>query len=224
MGKYLLLGYIFNKNSYKNFDVFSHYEHKSFVSGIILFETGTSLTLGLKYNHKVYSNNISGSSVANTNSQLGISSSISQSINNSADINGYVAFRKNLKDGTRYFNTGDWIIYEEEIFNDIYSNEGYDLGISFTKYLSAVILTKLEFTYSRKDFPYIPVPDAEGYDTDIMRKDNQFAGGFAIEFYLKNLINGISLELNWNYIHNKSNDQFYNYNNNLLSAGLNWGL
>ncbi len=223
-GKYLLLGYVLNKNSYKNFDIFSHYEHKSFITGILSFETGTSLTLGLKYNLKVYSNNISGSAVANTNSQFAISSNISQSIDNSVGINGYVSLRKNLKDGTRYISTDDWIIYEEEIFNDVYSNEGYDLGISLTKYLSAKILTKFEFTYSKKDFPNIPVPDAEGYDTDIMRKDDQIAGALAIEFYLNNLISGMSLELNWNYINNKSNDSFYSYNNNLLSVGLNWGL
>jgi hypothetical protein len=223
-GKYILLGYIFNKNSYKNFDIFSHYEHKSFITGILSFETGTSLTLGLKYNLKIYRDNIPGSSAANTSSQFAISSNISQAINNSTGVNEYAAFRKNLKDGSRYLNTDYWIIYEEEIFNDIYSNEGYDLGISLTKYLSAAILTKLEFTYFKKDFPDIPVPDAEGYDTDIMRNDNQFAGALAIEFYLNNLISGMSIELNWNYIHNKSNDPFYNYNNNLLSAGFNWGL
>ena len=85
-------------------------------------------------------------------------------------------------------------------------------------------MAKLEFAYSKKDFPNIPVPDTEGYDTDIMRRDDQLSGALAIEFYLNSLISGMSLEMNWNYIKNKSNDLFYNYNNNLFSVGINWGL
>ncbi len=221
---YILLGYILNKNDYRNFDIFSHYEHKSFITGIISFETETTMTLGIKYNLKKYIENIPGSSNANTSSQLGFSANISQSIDDYTGINGYALFKNNLSDGTRYVNSNDFIFYEEEIFNDLYSNDGYDFGISLVRYLSGSILTKAEFTYSKKNFSNIPVPDAEGYDTDILRKDDQIAGALAIEFYINSLISGMSLELNWNYIRNLSNDSFYNYNNNLFSVGLNWGL
>jgi hypothetical protein len=219
---YILFGYVFNKNNYKNFSVFSHYEHKSFITGIISFETETTLTLGLKYNIKKYIDNIPGT--ASTGTQLGLSANISQSIDDYTGINSYTAFRKNLTSGTRYINSDDFIFYEEEIFNDLYSNDGYDLGISLTRYLSGTILAKADFIYAKKNFSNIPVPDAEGYDTDILRKDEQIAGALGIEFYLNNLVRGLSLELNWNYIHNNSNDLFYNYDNNLLSVGLNLGL
>lgn len=221
---YILFGYVFNKNNYENFSLFSHYEHKSFIRGIISFKTETTLTLGLMYNIKKYIDDISGSSSANSNSQLGISANISQSIDVYTGISGYASYRKNLTDGTRYINNDDFIFYEEEIFNDLYSNDGYELGIALVRYLSAAILTKAEFVYSKRNFSNIPVPDAEGYDTDILRKDDHIAGAFAVEFYLNGLIRGMSLELSWNYIHNKSNDLFYNYDNNLLSVGLNWGL
>ncbi len=222
--KNILLGYIFNINSYKNFDIFSHYEHKSFITGIVSFETKTTITLGLKYNLKVYRENIATSIDAHTNSQFGVSANISQSIDDYTGISGYASLKKNLKDAARYLSYNDFIFYEEEIFNDLYSNDGYDFGLSLAKYLSASVLTKVEIIYSKKNFSNIPVPDAEGYDTEIMRKDDQIAAAFAMEFYLNNLISGLSLELNWNYIHNKSNDMFYNYNNNLLSIGFNWGL
>jgi hypothetical protein len=222
--KYITIGYVFNRNNYKNFDVFSHYEHKSFIRGIFSFETETSIMLEAKYNLKKYIESYTGSSIANQNSQLGLSAGISQSIDIYTGISGFASYRKNLTDGTRYVSSNDFLFYEEEIFNDIYSNEGHDLGISLTRYLSNTILAKADFIYSKRNYSNIPVPDAEGYDTDILRKDDQTAGAFAIEFYLNSFIRGMSLELSWNYIHNKSNDTFYNYDNNLMSVGLNFGL
>lgn len=222
--KYLIFGYVFNKNNYKNFDVFSHYEHKSFIKGIFSFETQTTLMLEVKYNLKKYIESYSSTSIANQNSQLGLSAGISQSIDTYTGISGYAAYKKNLTDGTRYISSNDFLFYEEEIFNDLYSNDGHDLGISLTRYLSHTILAKADFIYSKRNYSNIPVPDAEGYDTDILRKDDQMAGAFAIEFYLNSMIRGMSLELSWNYIYNKSNDTFYNYDNNLFSVGLNWGL
>jgi hypothetical protein len=221
---YVLIGYIFNKNDYDNFDVFSHYEHRSFITGMMSFETETTLSLGLKYNLKQYTNKIPKQSGSNNVSQLGLTVNVSQSIGIYTEISGYASFRKNITDGTRYFSYNDFVVYEEEIFNDLYSNDGYELGFSLIRYLSAAVLTKAEFIYSKKNFSSIPVPDAEGYDTDLLRNDKQIAGALAIEFYLSKLIGGMSLELSWNYIRSKSNDLFYNYDNNLLSADLNWGL
>ena len=214
--KYIIFGYVFNRNNYKNFDVFSHYEHKSFIKGIFSFETETTLMLEVKYYLKKYIESYSSSSIADQNSQLGISAGISQSIDIYTGISGYAEYKKNLNDGTRYISSNDFLFYEEEIFND--------LGISLTRYLSHTILAKADFIYSKRNYSNIPVPDAEGYDTDILRKDDQMAGAFAIEFYLNSMIRGMSLELRWNYIYNKSNDTFYNYDNNLFSVGLNWGL
>ncbi len=219
----LILGYIFNRNNYKNFSIFSHNEHKAFLKSIFGFETGTSILLGAEFNFKDYWENIQSDIAANSNSQLNFSANLAQSIDNNTGIALNVSYRKNLTSGTRYINSGEFVYYEEEIFNDLYSNEGYQTGILFSKYLSEAVFAKVEFIYSHKNYLNIPATNIEGYDLSENRLDNQFAGGIGLEFDLSPVTSGLTLEANWNYIYNKSNDYYYNYSNQLLSVGFNWG-
>ena len=48
---------------------------------------------------------------------------IDQGITNNLSLIGFVFVRKNLNGGNRYFIVQEFIYYEEEIFNDIYSND-----------------------------------------------------------------------------------------------------
>ncbi len=219
----LILGYVFNRNNYKNFDVFSHNEHKTFFKTMFGFESGTSLSLNAEFNYKDYWQFIQSSAVANSNSQINISANVAQSIDDNTGIALNGLYRKNLTSGTRYVNSGDFVYYEEEIFNDLYSNEGFQTGISFSKYLSQAVYLRIEFIYSQKNYLNIPATNIEGYDLSENRLDDQFAGGIGLEFDLSPVTYGLTLAVNWNYIYNKSNDFYYNYDNQLLSVGLNWG-
>ncbi len=219
----LILGYVFNRNNYKNFSVFSHNEHKAFLKSIFGFESGTSILLGAEFNFKDYWEYVQSDVAANSNSQINISANLAQSIDNNTGIAVNGSYRKSLTSGTRYINSGEFVYYEEEIFNDLYSNEGYQAGISFSKYLSQAVYLKLEFIYSHKNYLNIPATDIEGYDLSENRLDNQFAGGIGLEFDLSPVTNGLTLAANWNYIYNKSNDYYYKYDNQLFSVGFNWG-
>ncbi len=51
---FILPGYIFNRNSYNNFTLYSHNEHRLFLTWISNFETQTSLSLNAEYLIKQY--------------------------------------------------------------------------------------------------------------------------------------------------------------------------
>ena len=53
-----------------------------------------------------------------------------------------------------------------------------------------------------------------------MRQDNQYSIGASLEFGLDQILSGLYLSLNYNYIKNISNDYFYDYNNQIYAITL----
>ncbi len=219
----LILGYVFNRNKYENFTLFSHNEHKLFLKSALGFESLTSINLGAGLNFKDYLEHIQGDAEVNSVSQIIFSASFAQSIDDNTGIAVNGSYRKNLLSSARYINSGEFLYYEEELFNDLYSHEGFSSGISFSSYLSEVLFLQTEFIYQNKNYSNIPAADLEGFDLPEKRNDNQYALGIELDFKLSSITNGLILAANWNYIFNRSNDYYYNYNNQMLSVAFNWG-
>ena len=221
---FLLIGYLFNKNDYKNLSTFSYYENKSFLKYSASFDTKTSLMIGSEINFKSYIEKTILPDAANNSSQLGAYLNLAQSITDNTGIAGYIFLRKNLTNGTRYLSSDSLIYYEEEIFNDIYSHEGYEAGISLTQIISPAITARFEVTYNDKYFNNLPAATIDGYELSENRKDKQTALGLELNFNLYNFIKGLTASCNFNYITNNSNDSFYVYNNQLFMISFGWGL
>jgi hypothetical protein len=220
---FILPGYIFNRNNYKNFTLFSHNEHKLFLSWISNFETQTSLTLNTEYSLKQYFEEYNFDGYLNEVSQLKFKANIGQSLNETTGMNGYVVYRNNLSDGSRYLVSDSLVYYEEEIFNDIYSFDGIEIGIGFKHFFNKNIELSLEAKYLTRNYSSLPVVDRNGVELDAMREDNQFGFGAAIVFDLRGFMNGLSLSATWNYFKNNSNDYYYKYSNQMISASLDYG-
>jgi hypothetical protein len=56
-----------------------------------------------------------------------------------------------------------------------------------------------------------------------LRQDKLFGLGAGISVDLSGMINGLSFSAVWNYFKNTSNDNYYKYTNQVLSASLNYG-
>lgn len=220
---YLMIGYIFNKNDFKNFSLFSNYEHKGFLRWISNLSEKTSLIASSEFDYKNYLQKYNINNYANDASLLKFGLSIAQILGENTKLSIYSEYRKSLTDKSRYMFSNEFIYYEEEIFNDIYSSDGYTIGGAINQYLIDEILLSVEARYLTRNFKSLPVADEEGNAMNDLRDDKQFAIGFALEFDLSFLIDGISFETSWNYIRNNSNDYFYDYSNNLLSATLSFG-
>ena len=145
-----------------------------------------------------------------------------QAINDELGISGYAMYRKNLQSGNRYFSIDDFIYYEEEIFNDIYSNEGYETGLNISYMFSKSILGKIETKYQVRNYIDLFTVDADGIELDYFRKDMLYGAGAVLEINLATAISGLTLYMNYNLLKNESNDFFYDYSNSIYSISLGW--
>lgn len=220
---YFLTGYLFFYNDYKNFDSFTHYEHRGFAKYSSTFSTRTTLSIGSEVDFKIYKMKFNSPDIADYISQWKNNIQIAQSFTESTGLTGYFLYRKNFTTGNRYITYTDYVYYEEEIFNDAYSNDGIETGVSLTQLISNDVIAKGEFSYIRRDFSSLAVALADGSETNSLRADTYYAIGAELQINLPGLIDGLELSINYNYLHNNSNDYFYRYDNNLSSISLEWG-
>lgn len=219
---FILSGYIFNKNSYNNFTLYSHNEHRLFLTWISNFETQTSLTLNAEYLFKNYLEKYEYDDYLNESSLLKFRINVGQSLGDLTGLNGYVIYQKNLSSGSRYLISDSLIYYEEEIFNDIYSYDGIEAGLGFKHYFNENIELILEAKYLIRNYSSLPAVDKNGAELSSMREDKQFGLGAGLGFDLSNVINGLSLSATWNYFKNNSNDYYYKYSNQIISFSLDY--
>ena len=159
----------------------------------------------------------------NSGSQLNFYFQAGFPITPSTGLSGFLSYRKKFSDGSRVTESGDYVLYEEEIFNDIYASEGYEIGSAISQLITPTILFKAEISYETNYFPGLPVALSDGTDLNIQREDDKYSFGSSIDFNLSPIISGLTLMLNWNYIKNNSNDYYYNFDNNLFSLSIEWG-
>ena len=214
------LGVIGNRIEYDNFSLFSHYQLKAFIRSINNFKSNTSLITGIEIDDKSYIEKLQQQGLTDNILQAKLYLQLGQSLNDNFGASGYVFLRKNLESGNRYFNDEEFIYYEEEIFNDVYSNEGIETGLSFTYMFSPSVIGKIAGTYQIRKFTDLPAVDIAGNELDEFRQDKQFSVGTSVEFGLGRILNGLFLTINYNYIVNSSNDYYYDYTNNLFAIGL----
>jgi hypothetical protein len=178
--------------------------------------------IGSELNFKNYVQKSDEPSMTNNNSQLALYLNLSQSLSENAGVAFYTLGRINLLKGTRYTGDENFIYYEEELLNSLYSSEGSEYGISFTQILSDYLSFNCQIIYRTRNFSSLPVADFEGNSLDIYRNDKEFAAGIGLEYDFGNVIEDLVLVINYNYIKNKSNDFFYNYNNEMFLVGFGW--
>lgn len=220
---FILPGYIFLRNEYTNFSVFSNYEHKAFLKWISNFESETSLMLSSEFNYKNYFDKYNFEGYANDGSFIKFHLNIAQSFSENTGGNIFLIYRKNLTDKSRYVVNDSLIYYEEEIFNDLYAFDSFDAGIGFTKIFGDDVKLSSELRYSGRFFNGLFAADLFGTELNELRKDNQFSFGLGIEYDLDRFISGFFLSATFNYIRNKSNDFYYDYSNTIFSFSIDYG-
>lgn len=220
---FLIGGYIFSRNEYVNFSVFSNYEHKAFIKWISNLETLTSIMFSVEFNYKKYLEQYNFQGYANNGSFLKFHLNVGQSFGESTGANVFIMLRKNLTEKSRYVINDSLIYYEEEIFNNLYSFNSIDAGFGFTQLLGDDFKISAEFRYSDRYFTSLYVADVNGTELNDLRKDHQLGIGFGLEYDLMKIINGITISATFNYIKNNSNDFYYEYSNQIFSFSIDYG-
>ena len=214
------VGVIGNRIDYENFSLFSHYQLKAFLRSVNSFESRTSLTAAAELDQKIYIEKMQSEGLSDEVLQAKLYLQLAQGITDNLGLSAYAFFRNNLSGGNRYFNTTDYIYYEEELFNDIYSNEGVETGLTLSYLFLPNIMGKISGRYEIRNYTDLPAADKNGNELDEMRQDNQYSAGASLEFGLSEILSGLYLALNYNYIKNISNDYYYDYNNQIYAITL----
>ncbi|RPI68482.1 MAG: hypothetical protein EHM47_14460 [Ignavibacteriales bacterium] len=219
---YLTLGYLFRRNNYKNLSLFSHYEHNAFLRWTSEFKTGTSINGDAEINNKRYFDTYNEPGYADYALLLKFSSKIYQVLSDKSGLVLNFEYLKNLTEESRYMVDNEYIYFEEEIFNDMYSADGLSAGLQFTQMIIDEIIIGAEIKYLSRNFTSLPAADPTGISQEFLREDDQFMTGALINFDFAFMLEGMSLEVRWNYIRNKSNDYYFDYDNNLISFSINY--
>ena len=214
------LGVIGNRIDYENFPLFSHYQLKAFLRSINSFESRTSVTAAVEIDQKNYIEDYQSEGLANEVLQAKLFLQLGQGIADNLGLSAYAFFRNNLSGGNRYFNSIDYVYYEEELFNDIYSNEGVETGLTMSYLFLPNIMGKISGRYEIRNYTDLPAADVEGKDLNELRKDDRFSVGASFEFGMGEILSGLYFSLNYNYIKNLSNDYYYDYTNNVYAITL----
>lgn len=220
---FLIGGYIFYRNEYPNFNVFSNYEHKSFIKWISNFESLTSVMISTEFNYKTYFEQYSFNGYANDGAFLKLHLNIGQSLGENTGANIFASFRKNLSEKSRYVISDSLIFYEEEIFNDLYAFNSFEVGVGFTQFIGEYLKLSSELKYSPKYFTSLYIADKFGNELEDLRKDKQISFGIGIEYQLSKILEGLSISAAYNFIKNNSNDFYYDYSNKIYSVSIDYG-
>jgi hypothetical protein len=103
---------------------------------------------------------------------------------------------------------------------DRFSWEGYQMGSQLILLIPWNIQLKLGYTVSQKEFPGIESLDLEGNLLGIMRKDNRRQ----IEVRAEKNFPRFSVFASYFYVHNRSNDPYFDWNGHFLALGVEWDI
>lgn len=220
---FLIGGYIFYRNEYPNFNVFSNYEQKAFIKWISNFESLISVMVSTELNYKTYFEQYNFNGYANDGSFVRLHLNIGQSLGENTGANLFASYRKNLSQKSRYVISDSLIFYEEEIFNDLYAFNSFEVGFGFTQIIDENIKLSSELKYSPKYFTSLYSADEFGNELEALREDKQVSFGIGIEYQLTKILEGLGISATFNFIKNNSNDFYYDYSNQIYSVSIGYG-
>ncbi|NMB82384.1 MAG: hypothetical protein GYA14_11260 [Ignavibacteria bacterium] len=207
------------------------------------FETETTLILGGTFTYKKYLDPTQSGQITylNESNQLVTEKYTDKNVSSITQILSYLRVAQSLGDKTgiaAQFTNRSIIngfanqvkelnmIYgdESEIFDDPVNFEGNSIALELTKILGEDWTFKLGYYINNKFYPSQGIYNAlSEYNTNIMRTDvqNIFDINLKKSFPLNEAeTTSLSLRLNYQYINNKSNSYWFQYNGNSFNVGL----
>jgi hypothetical protein len=148
-------------------------------------------------------------------------------------LSGWIAQGFGTKIGLRISGMKQWVLsgqnpffFIEEFYMvenpsyDRFSWEGYQIGSQLTLLIPWSIQLKLGYTISQKEFPGIESLDLEGNPLGITRKDDRKQ----IEVRAEKNFSRFSLFASYFYVHNSSNDMYFDWNGHFFAVGIEWNI
>lgn len=220
-------GYKYNQKNYQENPDLSYYEHEIYTGFRKYLETNTSLHFKVNYGIKSSSsifksilqrgNKGSGESI----SQLDLSAKIGQSLSESTGLSLSYNRKINLSN-TKYSGSISYIDYfmESELYDDPYSYESNEFSLTITQLLPSSVMARLSAYYADKSYSYLT-------DNDIDNRSDDYTG---ISFFIQKafpegwgFLKNPKVSINYSYINNSSNLEYFKYFGNSIGLTLSTG-
>lgn len=122
--------------------------------------------------------------------------------------------------GQNPFSSSDEYFMVENPTYDRFAWDGYTLEAKLTAVFTERLTGEFQYEYYSREFPGITSFDLEGNSLGLTRKDsrNQVSARLQLD------LTRISLFASFTYLKNKSNDPWFTWSGNIISAGLVWNL
>lgn len=229
------------RTAYKNFpDLYNliHVENLVSLGYSRFFESGTGLFLQAVAGNKNYSSDqllqsVTGmgmrgkgrfmnSSKSVNVAQLRSSVKISQSVFEKTGLSVYYLNRTNLTKTKQNFLSTELIYSDDsELWDDPYGFQGNEAGLELTQILPYNLTAKFSVDYSNRHY-LNNAADSLGLTQRIDNK-TEIWGGLSKSFNSLSFIESLELGIEYMYIINRSNTEFFDYRNNLFQLSLQLG-
>lgn len=230
------LGYRIRYLTYKELSDLNNLENYFFAQLTNFFPSRTTLALEANLGIKSYTNAPPETTVINPGMGRGKSTikdnnpsviqlagniRIAQSIFDETGLSIAGGYQKNIQQETRYLSSG-YIISDDDLFDDNYGYEGPSFEATLTQVLPWLMMGKVSFNFMNKNYVNRPAYDLSDNIKSNERIDNVYMVSLILEKEF-NLLNGFTISLMYDYIRNVSNDDFYNYKNNVWAISFDLG-
>lgn len=230
-------GYSLSYLDFSNLSDFSYLEHYAFVQLTQSFDTKTTLILEGDLGTKIYTaanveevtvaghgrrhnRNLSSTSTPRVTQFIGIAR-VGQAIVAGTGLSITAQYQINLQKASRYLTSQDGVIADDQLFDDHYGYEGLQATVMLTQLLPAGMVMKIAGAMNERNYTGQPAFDFTGAQLDDQRRDHRGSFALQVEKSFESL--GVSFGLAYDYIHNDSNDTYYDYTNHAFTAQLSFG-
>jgi len=228
------LGYTFNYYNYNEISDFNNFQNYVYTSltgylpsrTTLSFETGLGVKTYLNSQtntstsgmgsgkHKMGSSTVLGESVF----RLDVTGRLSQSIFDKTGLSLSAGYTKNLSSNERFLVSGN-VTGNDNSLDDEYSFEGPYTEISLTRHLPWGLAAVLSGGFQYRNYIDRPAYDLNENLLSNERIDKLYTASLGL---IKNFEN-FGFRLAYNYIQNSTNDEYYNFKNNIFSIELGAG-
>ena len=207
---------------------FSYSEHVLFAHTAFALTPATTLIFQADLGSKLYSTTITAESASLQNginsilpavSQLTGMLKIGQKITDVTGLSLSAKYQWNIQKQSRYLSSDYGLISDDELFDDHYGYEGLQTNMMVTHIFSESLIAKLSGGIQSKLYSTLPAYDILGNISAAQRIDKRYYLNMQVQRNFESL--GFSVKAAADLIFNRSNDPFYDYNNNAFSLEIN---
>jgi hypothetical protein len=227
------IGYNFRMFDFHELQEFNYLEHYGFAQLTFMLPTRTTLILEADLGSKAYSNalvqvdssgmgmgprSVTESRIVPRVVQFVGIVRIGQSLTETTGFSATGMVLRDLEKINHYLSSNYGYISDDEVFDDHYAYEGYQLDLVLTQMITDNTSVKALAGFQERQYPGWTVTDVAGTIIAEDRLDRRKAISLRLSHYLEAL--DAELYLDYLRIFNDSNDWYFSYTNTALSIGL----